>query len=124
VKERWRLSARDNNQPVSLESLVKRFRMKMCARVKEQQKPVVLRKLMKRLWRSAADRLAITSLSFMGCSSRCRRWRFRAPQATHPAQNAIVIIYSLRLQTLPSRKQSPCPGHILWHPSRRLGKVL
>jgi len=25
-----RLNARDNNQPVSLESLVKRFRMKMC----------------------------------------------------------------------------------------------
>ena len=41
VKDRWRLSARDNNQPVSLESLVKRFRMKMCDRVNEQQKPVV-----------------------------------------------------------------------------------
>jgi hypothetical protein len=41
-----------------------------------------------------------------------------------PVQNAIVIIHSLRLQTLPSRKPSPCPGHILWHPSRRLGKVL
>lgn len=81
------------------------------------------RKLMKRLWRSVADRLAITSLSLMGCSCRCRRWRFRAPQATHPAQNAIVIIYSLRLQTLPSRKPSPCPGHILWQPLSRDAKV-